>query len=422
MWSDFWRCNHILINAGWIVKTPGGTPGTPIAFYRYLRYDYRIMSITVYIVFGLAAVWLLMIRPGRGRKERMAAFEKQLIAHRGLYENGGQAPENSMAAFRAAAERGFGIELDVRLTADERLVIMHDETLKRAAGIDRPVISMTWRELKEVRLFDSEECVPLFSDMLKMVGGRVPLIIELKCERNGDVTKLCEEAACLLDAYEGETCIESFHPLVVRWFKKNRPQTIRGQLSERFSGIKYPGRIGGFLLSCCAMNFLTKPDFIAYNVKQAGLLRFRIMRDLFHTEMAGWTVTSEEQAQSISRDFDVLICEKFIREEGNAERAAQRKTPGTMKNHTVRKHMLISGRVTAVGFRYRAVRIAQQLGVTGWVRNTDDDRVEMELQGTPQMLSEMMRRLRGEKYIEIEGVEETDLTPHDSEYEFKVRY
>ena len=84
--------------------------------------------------------------------------------------------------------------------------------------------------------------------------------------------------------------------------------------------------------------------------------------------------------------------------------------------------MLISGRVTAVGFRYRAVRIAQQLGVTGWVRNTDDDRVEMELQGTPQMLSEMMRRLRGEKYIEIEGVEETDLTPHDSEYEFKVRY
>ncbi|MDO4620332.1 MAG: acylphosphatase [Lachnospiraceae bacterium] len=92
-----------------------------------------------------------------------------------------------------------------------------------------------------------------------------------------------------------------------------------------------------------------------------------------------------------------------------------------MKN-IVRKHMLVSGTVTAVGFRYRATYIAQNLGITGWVRNTWDDRVEMEVQGTQQMLTEMLARLNAQPYIEICNVEEELLPVEEKEYEFKVRY
>ena len=373
------------------------------------------------MVFALLILWLIMIWPGKGRKDRMAVFERQLIAHRGIHNNKGAAPENSMAAFRAAVEKGFGIELDIRLTADDQLVVAHDETLKRAAGIDRRVIDMTWQELKEVKLFKSEEHIPRFSEFLEMVGGRVPLIVELKCESRRTVERLCENAVFFLDSYDGPACIESFHPMVVRWFKKNRPEILRGQLSENFSGFKYPKGFGAFFLSCCAMNFLTKPDFIAYKWKHASYVRFRILRDLFHTETAGWTFRSEEDIQKAAGDFDILICEKFTCNLDDPHRKVPER-PGRNMKHIIRRYVLVSGRVTAVGFRYRAVNIAHALGVSGWVRNTDDMRVEMEMQGTPEMLAEMMRRLGEQRYIEITGTEEREIPPVESEYEFKVRY
>ena len=382
------------------------------------------MTIAVYIIFFFVILWLIAMWPGFGRNERMEAFSRQPVAHRGLHDNAGDAPENSLLAIRRAADAGYAIEFDVRMSADEQLVVCHDDNLKRVAGIDRRVSDMTRSELRDVRLFNSDEGVPAFSEVLEAVHGRVPLIVEIKSDNLKEVERLAGDTAFFLDSYDGITCIESFNPAVIRWFRKNRPETLRGQLSERFnpkeSGLNI---FTGFLFSCCIFNFLTRPDFIAYNVQHRNLFRFRIFRDLFHVCCAAWTVKNEQTLADAARSFDVFIFEGFTpprRETGSTGKPSA-KRERQMRN-IVRKHMIVSGTVQAVGFRYRATWIAQALGVTGWVRNRYDDRVEMEVQGTPEEIREMMDRLGKERYIHITDIEEKNTAVIPDEYEFKVRY
>ena len=378
------------------------------------------MQAAVYILFALAVLWLFMVWPGRGRKERMEVFSRQLIAHRGLHDLEKGIPENTVPAFKLAVARGYGIEFDVRECADESLVISHDDNLSRMAGIDRCISRMKRSELEGIGLFGTAEEIPDFDRVLKLVNGRVPLIIEIKSEDYKNVDRLCRNVVFWLDAYEGPACIESFNPAVVRWFKKNRPETLRGQLAERFDGPGKPSGPAAFLFSSCCFNFLTKPDFIAYNVAHRFLFRFRILRDLFHCCCAAWTVKSEETLRDAASSFDIFIFDSFEPERRKPEGALAKKERNMSR--IIRKHMLVSGTVTAVGFRYRATWIAQSLGISGWVRNTWDDRVEMEIQGTPDELREMMRRLGEERFIHITDVDEKVIPALPDEYEFKVRY
>ena len=379
-----------------------------------------MQAAVVYAVFIAAALWLIAIWPGRGRRSRMEVFTRRGIAHRGFHNNKGAAPENSLAAFRLAVEKGYGIELDVRLSSDGQLVVMHDPTLKRACGDERAVNTVPAAELRKMKLFKSKERIPLLREALEVVGGKVPLIVEVKAETYKEAPEASEQTAFWLDSYEGPMCIESFNPAVVRWFKKNRPETLRGQLSEKFEKKEDVSTLGAFFLSWCSCNFLTKPDFIAYNKKHANLVRFRVQRDLFHTCCAAWTIRSEEEWKKAAPDFDVMIFEKFEPEmlpEAQGSPEMERNMGNIVRIHTV-----VSGRVQAVGFRYRAVNIAHLVGVTGWVKNLDDGRVEMELQGSEAQIREMMKRLGEQRYIEIDSTEETPIATVPSEYEFKVRY
>ena len=185
-----------------------------------------ITVIAACVFFILYAAW-----PYNGRKDRMREFCGWYYAHRGLHDKE-DAPENSMLAFERAVEKGYGIELDVRMTGDNQLVVMHDPDLMRAAGVRTKISDLSLRQATEYTLFGTEQHVPIFWEVLKTVDGKVPLIIEIKAERGDDVKEICGETAFILDGYEGQYCIESFHPGVVRWFRKNRPQTLRGQLSE----------------------------------------------------------------------------------------------------------------------------------------------------------------------------------------------
>lgn len=380
------------------------------------------MNIWVYILFILVVFILIAMWPGEGRRERMQTYIRCPIAHRGLHDNKGPAPENSLRAFRLAAEKGYGVELDVRLSSDGQAVVFHDRSLMRAAGIDRNVDDMNWSELRQVKLFGSDERVPLFADVLRVIAGRVPIIMEIKAETIEMAKRTSEEAIFLLDSYEGDVCMESFHPAAVRYFRKMRPETLRGQLSERFTGQAFPHKMGAFALSFCVFNFLTRPDFIAYNVSHRELLRYRLQHDLFHAVCAAWTVKSEAEMLDAAGAFDIIIFEGFepkvVRAEGETAGGDGRKNMGDI----IRKRILCSGMVQAVGFRYRSVYIAQSLGLTGFVRNLDDGRVELELQGTEQGIETMMDRLRAQKYIVISGTEEYLLDTVPGEYEFKVRY
>ena len=180
----------------------------------------------------LSGLYLLAVMPRMTNRADPAPFKTRFFAHRGLHDNGSDAPENSMAAFRKAVESGFGIELDVQLTADLVPVIFHDPDLLRVCGVNRQVRDCTYAQLQEYKLFGSNERIPTLREFLEMVDGRVPLIVEFKSE-DTDMT-LCRIIDPMLKAYKGVYCIESFNPLVLFWYRIHRPGVMRGQLSDGF--------------------------------------------------------------------------------------------------------------------------------------------------------------------------------------------
>lgn len=208
------------------------------------------------------AVWLTA--PGRSRRAQRAPFEGQNFAHRGLYNTGAGIPENSLAAFRAAAEQGFGVELDTRLTADGYVVVSHDDALRRMTGADQRVSELTLHELQTLHLNGTEETVPLFSDVLDVLcAAAVPVIVEVKtCER---YRELCRKTLSILDEHSGSFCVESFDPRIVRWFRINAPEMLRGQLTSQRDDLG-EGAVKSYLVSRVLTNFFTRPQFIAHHV------------------------------------------------------------------------------------------------------------------------------------------------------------
>lgn len=260
-------------------------------------------------------IYLFLLAPGPDRRNLMEAFEKQYIAHRGLFDNKRGIPENSLPAFRHAVEHGYGIELDVQMTTDHKLVVFHDESLKRMCGIDKPLHECSYAELQEYRLLDTDEKIPLYVDVLKVIAGKVPLIMEVKSE--GDWKNTTKLAAKMMDQYQkhyhGVYCMESFHPMAVQWYKKHRPEIIRGQLSSDYfrDGTK-KNPIGKFVLSSLLMNCFSRPDFIAYNHLFADQFSYKILRKLFVAEHVCWTIKSKEQLEKAKEIFQVFIFDSFI--------------------------------------------------------------------------------------------------------------
>lgn len=259
------------------------------------------------------------MRPESGRKDKMKAFEKQYIAHRGFHDNGSACPENTLPAFKKAVEQGYGIELDVQLTKDKVPVVFHDYDLKRAAGVDRKVEDCTFEELKQYPLFHSKETVPSLAEVLRLVAGDVPLIIEIKVEWKYRET--CELVAQQLDYYHGIYCIESFSPLAVAWFRRHRPLVIRGQLAtnHRGEGLKTPWYIEGILTNCM-LNGFCRPDFIAYNCRFTRSFPVTVLRRFYKCKMAAWTIKSQKELEKHRKYFDVFIFDSFAPEERLVER------------------------------------------------------------------------------------------------------
>ena len=221
------------------------------------------------------------------RKFDPSDFRGLFYGHRGLYDNQRGVPENSLAAFRAAAEKGYGVELDVQLSSDGSVVVFHDDTLDRVCGVHGNVIDFTLAELQRMKLLDTEETIPLFTDVLAVLQqGAGPVIVELKSGSRND--ELCEKTLDLLRGFTGVYCVESFDPWIVRWFMKNAPEVIRGQLAQP-AGNYAPGmpRFLPRLLAGCRFAPLNKPDFIAYRVgaRPERVLRMRKKGIL----LIGWT-------------------------------------------------------------------------------------------------------------------------------------
>ena len=216
---------------------------------------------------GIAAVStpVFMAAPGRATRRQKAPFLYKNFAHRGLHSRDKKVPENSLEAFRLAAEAGYGVELDVQLSRDGQVVVFHDDTLDRVCGVHGRVDEFDYSELKKMSLCGSEYGIPLFTEVLAVIRGRGPIVCELK---NGKRNReLCKKTYDIISAYNGDICIESFNPTIVAWFRFHAKDLVRGQLASPIE--EYEGEVNlptAFLLSKCLLNFICRPQFIAYEI------------------------------------------------------------------------------------------------------------------------------------------------------------
>ena len=171
---------------------------------------------------------------------------KHRYAHRGLHAKP-TIPENSMAAFARAVEAGYGIELDLHLTRDGKLAVIHDASLKRTCGVNLKIEDLTLAEARDYPLEESDERIPEFCDFLRLVDGKVPLVVELKAEGRNEKA-LTDAAMRALADYTGLYCVESFSPAVVDYLKKLIPRSCAG--SSPGHSTKRKRQLHGFKISC----------------------------------------------------------------------------------------------------------------------------------------------------------------------------
>lgn len=313
---------------------------------------------------GTLGAWCWALAPGlpvvTGRRKPVGLSRKP-YAHRGLHDAGsgmesaelspGQeayrnrvhaclaaevqvaddkvvAPENSLAAFEAACKAGYGIELDVHLSRDGQVVVIHDGDLRRVAGDNRAVADLTYAELQRIPLRSratvqgrksaetsagspEAQYVPLLSDVLALVDGRVPLVVEIKMDRGLD-QELMRKTDALLSAYQGDYVIESFNVLALAWYRKHRPEVARGQLAVPYRGrVDSPDSALRWMAGSLLFNWLGRPDFVAYEWHGGHSLPMRIYRFLGGTPVA-WTVRSERAQEESRPDFDGIIFESYL--------------------------------------------------------------------------------------------------------------
>ena len=259
----------------------------------------KIILITLVV---LAALYVLSIQ-GRTGHPGLEALKGWKYAHRGLHDE--QLPENSMGAFRAALEHSYGIELDIHLMKDGKLAVIHDTSLKRTAGVDVNITDLTAADLPNYPLNDQGELIPTFDQVLELFAGKAPLIIELK--EDGNSRALVDTAVRAMKGYKGPYCMESFHPKCVYELKKRHPKVIRGQLNMDYFKEKdspLPKAVK-WLITNQAMNFLTKPDFIAYRFSDRKAFSNLLTMKFWGLQGVTWTLKSQE-------DLDKAVAEGWL--------------------------------------------------------------------------------------------------------------
>ena len=266
------------------------------------------MLVILIIILAVVLLYILALRGRTGRK-LLRKFRSRRFAHRGLHGNG--IPENSMAAFRLALEKGYGIELDIHLLADGNLAVMHDASLKRTAGADVQIETLTTEQLQQYRLEGTEQTIPTFREVLDLFDGKAPIIVELKPE-NGNHNRLTETACKMLEDYKGIYCMESFDPRCIRWLKKNRPDILRGQLAHNSlrenKNVPYILRV---VMTNLLSNFWNSPDFIAYRYCDRNRMSVRLSRRLWKIQGFSWTICSLEELETAEKEKWIPIFEGF---------------------------------------------------------------------------------------------------------------
>jgi glycerophosphoryl diester phosphodiesterase len=238
--------------------------------------------------------------------ERVAWLRSSEFAHRGLHGDGSREPgpvENSLSAFAAAIERGLGIECDVQRSGDGQAVVFHDWELDRLTADSGPVMARTAQALGATALTGSSETIPTLRQLLDLVAGRVPLLIELKSRRDQRVAGLCMAVRRVLEGYQGLHGVMSFDPRVSRWFAERSPLTVRGLVVTEDNARTLSGHVRRHLALWHA-----KPDFLAYDVRDLPS-RFAAAQRGRGIPVTTWTVRSPALRATAAAHADAPIAE-----------------------------------------------------------------------------------------------------------------
>ena len=266
-----------------------------------------VLIIIFAVLVVLFALYLFLIAPKKTKD--MEKYKNVYYAHRGLHNK--ERAENSMSAFRAAVEAGYGIELDVRLSKDGKLVVFHDDTLDRVCGREGKVIHFTAEELASFSLSGTSDGIPLFTDVLSLVDGKIPLLVEIK-ENPGD-TSVSGTTCEILKGYCGDYIVESFNPISLSVVKEQLPNISRGILCQLYTKHKHFRKPLYYVMQHMVGNFACRPAFIAYYHGHWKALSLRVARALFGVPTIAWTVKSpEEEAAAKKHGFDGIIFEDYL--------------------------------------------------------------------------------------------------------------
>ena len=215
-----------------------------------------------------AGAFAFLVAPGHATRAQKAPFVYRNYAHRGLHTEDGTVPENSLPAFRAAAEAGYAVEMGT------------------------------------LRLGDTDCVIPTFAEALEALGGRVPLLLEVKRGHNN--RRLCALTLAALRTYGGPYCVESFDPTIVAWFRRNAPDILRGQLSQPPKDYgKALNKPAAAIVGNVLTNVIARPQFIAYKIGPKPL-SVRLC-EAMGAVRAGWT----SRAWTHEHDYDIVIFEHY---------------------------------------------------------------------------------------------------------------
>lgn len=239
-------------------------------------------------------------------KRDVSFLTQSLIAHRGYHNINEGIPENSIPAFKKAINNKLIIELDVHILKDGNIVVFHDSNLKRMTGIDKEIKDYNYDELKEVPLQDTKEHIPLFTDVLKLINGKVPIIVETKYDVKCGVLE--KDLIEILKDYKGKYVIQSFNPFSLMYIKKHFPTALRGQLISSLNKSKIP-LIKKITFGKMFFTIFTKPDYISCNRK---ILKNKTIKKFRKNNLVlGWTIRDKKEIINIQDYCDNYVCEGF---------------------------------------------------------------------------------------------------------------
>lgn len=257
----------------------------------------------------MIAAYSFFLHPAKVSPGELKQLTGRSYAQRGLHSQRNGVPENTLKAFEVALNRGYGVAMDVRISRDGEAMVFHDETLMRLCHLSNMVEDVDSSQLKKLRILDSDQFIPTLEEALKLIGGKVPVILELKKVK--DRKALCRKVAEILDAYEGAVCVASFDIMTLHWFKRNRKEIPRMQEAMNQKFVK-KNPVSKYVEENLMGNFLSRPHIVAYEHDFSSNRHFKRCINNFGAAGCVFTVTDQNTFDNMTKIASIILFERIF--------------------------------------------------------------------------------------------------------------